>query len=388
MSKKRVYEFLQLTNTMPYPPTKKADLSIVHSKLIEQVVESFDNTRSTKERIIHIFNCVTYMYVSGDALPKTWNVNDPLHTYTDFSDDFLEANLNNCFLHQKDVDWVDVPIIQSGSNLDSKPIQNVTPKTVPQSSPLSIEDVGLSSTPIKHTHKSDLYIQPPTVPRFDTSTAFASGSIDGTPFVVYMSYPEIPTKQNEISVTTDVNKMTDLDLMKLFPTELVRTRAESMYNECDGIELDSKLGLIIPIEGFTKKQIRDNIVKYPHLFKLFKIVNDVPESFYTTIEIDGELHKISEIWERLPISKHAPYTKEFVKEYVVRRYLLERDVKKIEHRYKMYGSLDPFLTLFTTADDYIHMGYHDPVNIARECVKSRVSYKQSRNPVLRRLQDV
>ena len=49
----------------------------------------------------------------------------------------------------------------------------------------------------------------------------------------------------------------------------------------------------------------------------------------------------------------------------------------------MYGTLDPFLTLFTCPEEYEHMGYTDVYQIARNCVESRVSYKQSRDPVLR-----
>ena len=389
MSRRKTYEFLQLTNTLPYPAAVKAQLSTVHARLIEQVCKSFDNTKATKENIVHIFNCVSYMYISGDSLPTSWDANDPLHTYLNYNDEFLESQIQTCFLHPKDIDWIDVPISEDHSKPVVTPsVKSITAsKQVPTFDPISVEDVGLVSS-VPHTHKSDLYIQPPTVPRFNTNAPFASGNVDGTPFVVYSSLPEIPTKQNEISATTNINKLTDADLLKLFPTQFIRTRAECMYNPCNHVELDERLGLIIPIEGFTKKQVRDNIIKYPHLFKLLKDVDGVPESFYSTLEIDGKLHKISEVWEQLPVSKHLPYAKEFIKEYVVRRYLLERDIKGVEHRYKLYGTLDPFLTLFTTFQEYSEFGYTDSVAIARNCVCARVNYKQSRNPILRRLSDV
>ena len=116
-------------------------------------------------------------------------------------------------------------------------------------------------------------------------------------------------------------------------------------------------------------------------------MNGSLESFYSTLEVDGELYKISDVWSTLPESGIIPYTKEFVKEYVVRRYLLERDIKGIEHKYPLYGSLDMFLTLFTSPDDYASMGYTNIIQMARDCVTARVNYKRSRNPVLRRLQD-
>ena len=400
MAKRRIYEFLQLTSKLPYPPTVKAQLSTAHSNLIEQLIKQFDGTRKSKEHIIHVVNCITYMYMSGDSLPTTWNIKDPLHTYTECADDDLESNIGECFLHQKDVDWVDVKItFNSDSNSvnsvnsvkdEDKPVTHIDEpvKEVPKSEPVTISATGFTQSSIVHTHKSDLYIQPPVVPRFNTSEAFASGVVDGTPFVVYPSYPEIPTKQNEISATTDVNRMTDSELLNLFPTEFIRTRAECMYEEHPGIKCDSQLGLILPIKGYTEKQLRDNIIKYPHIFKLMKCVEGSFESFYSTIEIDGQLHKISEVWENLPESKSIPYTKEFVKEYVVRRYLLERDIKHIDHKYKIFGSLDPFLTLFAPADFYVFAGYKKPVELAKSCVIARVNYKQSRNPVLRRLADV
>jgi hypothetical protein len=94
------------------------------------------------------------------------------------------------------------------------------------------------------------------------------------------------------------------------------------------------------------------------------------------------------MWRRLPESLVIPYNKEFIKEYVVRRYLLERDISGVEHRYKLYGTLEPFLTLFTTAQEYSKMGYSDSIMLAHSCVTARVSYKQTRNPVLRRLSNV
>ena len=389
MTRRRNHEFLQLTNTISYPPAHKAKLSIIHSKLIDQVVSVFDGTKKMKEHVIHVFNCISYMIISGDSLPSDWNSNDPLHTYTEYDDYMLESNLS-CFIHPRDVDWVDVPIkgqqeIQEALASEATVVSPV--REIPKSDPLSITDIGLTETFIP-TPKSDLYIQPPSVPRFNTSDPYASGNVDGVPFVVYNSYPEVPTKQNEISATTDVNLMTESDLMKLFPNQFIRTRAECMYEEIDGLHNDAELGIILPIDGYTDKQLRDNVIKYPHIFKLLKNVDGSLESFYSTVEIDGELHKISEVWEDLPESLVIPYTKEFIKEYVVRRYLLERDVKGVEHRYKLHGTLDPFLTLFTTPAEYAKLGYTNAIQLAHSCVIARVNYKRSRNPVLRRLSDV
>lgn len=394
MAKRKTLEFLQLTSAIPYPPAVKGELSTVHSTFIDQVIKEFDNTKSCKTKIIHAFNCISYMYMSGDSKPLTWDVQDPWHTFTEEADDVLEEALGQCYINMKDVDWVDVPIITSSESVTTE--SEVEPKSKPQKGWSNIKKVPATDpvritpstsplSPFEATDKADLYIQPPLVPRFDTTTAFAAGIIDSTSFAVYRSYPEVPTKQNEISATTDVNMMTEKDLLKLYPNTFIRTRAECMYYPCERIELHPQLGLILPIGGFTREQIIDNIIKYPHLFRLQKEVDGNVESFYSTIEIDGELHKTLDYWRQLPESMVIPYSKEFIKEYVVRRYLLERDIKKIEHRYKMYGTLDPFLTLFTTSGEYSRMGYKDAVKLAHDCVEARVSYKKSRNPVLRRL---
>ena len=87
------------------------------------------------------------------------------------------------------------------------------------------------------------------------------------------------------------------------------------------------------------------------------------------------------------IKSLIPYNSDYIKEYVIRRYLLERDVDNIKHNYPLFGTLDPFLTLFTTVEDYINYGYTDVEDIGRQCVKARVAYKQSRNPILRRLKN-
>ena len=204
---------------------------------------------------------------------------------------------------------------------------------------------------------------------------------------IYTSYPEIPTKQNEISCTTNVDKMSAKDLCRLFPNRLIQTRAGSLYEYTPTLTYNESLGNVIPVYGYTDKQLIDNLIRYPHLFKLMRKIDDEFVSFYSHIEIDGELHRISDVWSTLPESKVIPFSQEYIKEYVVRRYLLERDISHIIHKYPMYGTLDPFLTLFMPASMYVSFGYRNTLDIAKQCVQSRVSYKQSRNPVLRRITD-
>ena len=203
--------------------------------------------------------------------------------------------------------------------------------------------------------------------------------------VIYTTLPEIPTKQNEISVTTNLNAMTDSELLNLFPDHVIHTRSPKMYEKQEGLDYDEDLGIIIPIEGFTKEEIVDNIIQYPHLYKLKKFNSEGKlVNFYTTLEIDGELIPVSEVWNTLPESKLIPCDSEFAKEYVVRRYLLEEE-HGVQHRYKLFGTLDPFLTLFMPPNLYSKRGYTDSIHLAKACVNSRIRYKQSRNPILRRM---
>lgn len=407
----KTIDFLQLTAKLPYPTTVKGKLSTIHATVIDQFVEEFTNRHTEKLRVVHAINCISYMYTSSDSLPIGWNPDDPLHTFYNYDDDFLKDHLvSGLYISARDIDWTNVPI--SEKSTENVPIGFseqtsvvATPKQMEEVSAIPIQDkqIVTSTTPQKSytsvpkkspifnvlipTDKSDLYIQPPVVPRFDTAHPVMSGRINETLYAIYPSFPLVPTKQNEISATTDVKMMSENDLRRLYPNCLIRTRATCMYEPCEGMELDPILGLIIPIEGYSKQQLRDNLVKYPHIFRLLKQVDGLLDSFYSTIEINGQLYKISEIWNDLPESSVIPYTKEFVKEYVVRRYLLERDLKEIDHVYKLYGTLDPYLTLFTSVKDYLDMGYTDIIGMARSCVTARVSYKQSRNPIIRGLQN-
>ena len=409
---RKTIDFLQLTTKLPYPVTVKGKLSTVHATMIDQFLLEFTNKHTEKLRVIHAINCVSYMYVSHDSFPANWNEQDPLHTFQNLDDDFLKDRLGTLYISAKDVDWSDVPVSENTINTNSGDSSDIMSETNQPTEPkvftseqntytavsrldnLSASRIAeiaesasrnYSTSPIIPTDKSDLYIQPPVVPRFDFNHPWRSGIINDTAYVIYPSYPVVPTRQNEISVTTDINKFSDADLRRLYPNCLIRTRAACMYEPYGKLILDPKLGLILPIEGYTKQQLVDNIIRYPHIFRLLKQIDYSIDSFYSTIEIDGELHRISEVWNTLPESVSIPYTKEFVKEYVVRRYLLERDIKGIDHKYKMYGTLDPYLTLFTSIGDYISMGYTDIIQMAKDCVYARIRYKQSRNPIIRGL---
>lgn len=364
-------KFSQIPNELKYPPAIRSKLATIHSNIVSWVVDNFNGTYKERKNIIELMNSISYICLSGDYLPDDWASSEPFVNPPHIDDSTCRRYLSNLYILEKNVEW-DVEI---SNNTESEA----------KIEPISSSQV--KNTPISYgklTPKEDLYIQSPKIPQFDKDKVWMSGEIEGDIFEIYESLPVIPTKQNEISITTDVDKFTKYDLLNLFPNQIIHTRAACMYEPISGVELDSKLGLILPIEGFTRDQLVSNIIEYPHLYRLLKCVENTRENFYKTVEIDGQLYDISDIWSNIPESSKIPYLPDFIKEYVVRRYLLERDYKHINHKYPLFGSLDPFLTLFMPSSEYESLGYNAE-DIAKRCVTSRVKYKFTRSPIIERL---
>ena len=381
-------KFTDISEKYKVNKSVKGKLSELHALLITHVASNFRNTKKYKQMVVDSLNLITYAVYASEPLPFDWSPSRPFDNLPKIDRDMIEETLGDIMLTIDGIQWDLKPAF---ADTEESPESEVVPaklESVKVPNPIARSKTVVSATdadPVAPTHKQDLYIQPPNIPQFDYSKVWMSGVEGADKLVIYTTLPEIPTKQNEISCTTDVTKMRYSELMQLYPNRVINTRSAVMYEPYPGIELDDKLGLILPILGFTRDQLIDNIIKYPHIFKLTRLVDGQFLSFYSSIEIDGELHDTLQIWDSLPESNSIPKQAEFVKEYVVRRYLLERDVKKIKHKYPLFGTLDPFLTLFMTTTDYINRGYTDVESIAKSCVLSRVSYKQSRNPVIRRL---
>lgn len=378
-------KFTQLPDKLIYPARIRAKLSTLHSGVITYVVSNFKNTAKYKRQVVDTLNTISVYIKNNDALPSDWSVSNPLTNLELLDSSFCEDTLGNLCIKVKDIIW-DVQESETDEQISTDTVvtaTTVSEDTVTSSKVVNIKpkrDIGVVVSP---TPKENLYIKPPTIPQFDASKPWLQSQLNQNVYTIYESLPIIPVNQSQISVTTDVSKMTIMDMMKLYPNHFIRTRAATMYENHDGLTLDDDIGIILPIVGFSPTQVKDNIIKYPHIYKLTRYMNNKFTSFYSNIEIDGELHDTLSIWDSLPDSKKMPRNSEFIKEYVVRRYLLERDILGVEHKYPLFGTLEPFLTLFTTSDDYIRLGYTDVTDIAKQCVISRVSYKRSRNPILR-----
>lgn len=369
----------------------KGKLSELHSMLIEYVVHNFKNTKKYKQQVVDALNIITYAVYSGDPLPFDWKPSNPFDNVPDFDEDLIEDTLGDIFLTVEGIDWDVKPTDNIANVYNESKQESLTdaPKSTVKRNPNSVNPSKrvLSSTTVSGspTPKQDLYIQAPVAPRFDYTKKWLEGHEGADDLVIYTTLPEIPTRQNEISCTTDVTKMTYSELMNLYPNVVVHTRAPMMYEHIPGLDYDDDLGVILPIGDYSHEQLVDNIIQFPHFYKLAREIDGELCSFYTHIEIDGKLKNILAIWDELPDTKKIPRQKEFVKEYVVRKYLLDLTIKKVNYKFPLFGSLDPFLTLFMPHQKYSERGYTDTESIARKCVVSRVKYKLSRNPIVRRL---
>lgn len=363
----------------------KATLSGLYSSVITYVMKHFDGTMACKQMVVRIINILTYAAYASEILPNNWSINNPFVNIPDIDDDTLEETLGTIYLTVDAIEWdieaTDTPTFKTViSGTSFRPVTTATSK------PMPMKDITLKETP-----NTDLYIQAPEFPQFDITKPWVQKQCGSDLLTIYTTLPEIPQRQRDISITTDVSRMTESDLLKLYPNHFVRTRAKELYEPQTNMDFDKDFGVILPIDDYSKEQVLDNIIKYPHLYKLArmqKLPNALQSSlvsFYAYMEIDGELVDTLEVWDSLEISKWIPKQAEFIKEYVTRKYLMDMEYKGFKPEFPIYGTLNPFLTLFMSSSEYAKLGYN-VVDLAKQCVQSRVSYKQSRSPILRRIQ--
>lgn len=381
-------KFTSISERYQVPKNYKYKLSTLHSSLIEYVCSHYQNTNKYKQRVTDALNILTYCVLDNEVPPFDWTADSPLGTMPDVDMNRVEQVLGGIYLRPEFIEWdveptdnfdsllTSAPVTTSGTKIETSAFKQPT-----RSSTVSSLETKKS---VRETQKEDLYIKAPTYPQFDYNKPWLSRQDGMDKLVIYTTLPEVPTKQNEISVTTDLSSITDSELLALYPDRIIHTRSAVLYEDCEGLEVDPDLGVILPIRDYTRDQLIDNIIRYPHLYKLQRVVGEDIRSFYTDIEIGGKLYPVSEVWDDLPESKVIPKQSEYIKEYVVRRYILEEE-SGMYHKYPMYGTLLPYLTLFMPISEYIKRGYSDTTNIVKQCVSSRVSFKQSRNPILRRL---
>ena len=377
-------KFTAIPEHIPYPPKYKAALLKIHSDIIAYASTHTVACRKSRLSMITAINTATLLTMNGESCPIDYSLEDPFQDLPEYSVEQLCHDLGELYVSYNDI-FFDIEMIPNPNSVKANIVK--TDDDVESSN--SYEEVNIPKAPkyakipapVIDTPKENLYLRPPAVPRFDPTTYSLNDVIGNEHFYMHRSLPLIPEKQGDVSCTTKLDNMTNKDFMKLYPNHLIRTRAPIMYEQLGDIPMDKNLGLLIPIEGYNAEQVRENIIKYPHFFQLTRIYNDKEISFYKHIEIDGELYDTLEVWDSLPISKILPKSSEFIKEYIIRKYLLDREAG-IEHKFALHGALDPFLTLFAPPEFY--RDYGDPVELMKKCVTARVNFFYSRNPYIAR----
>ena len=361
----------------------QAKFSCAFLDLFSYVQSTYEDTRKYKQQTIDKVNYLLYTLYTDGTVPYDWDEVISSSSFS-FHPNDMEKVLRGDAIQVNDVCW----------DIHSTERENIGKSVIGSLSsdprhkiPDPVADVPADDNSLKvaavsnETKKEDLFICFPKYPQVSNSVHSETGLIKSLPFV--------PSKQCEISCTTDVESLTSSDLAKLYPDRLIRTRSEYMYRPRDGMTLDPDYGLLVPVHGFSDAEVRDCVIRYPHIFKLRRLdENGNVTSFYNHIEIDGELVDVYEAWKFLPESavfdidslESVEEKREFVKEYAIRRYLLERDVLGVKHKYPVMGDLSEFVTLFMPAYMYEREGYGTASEVARKCVESRVRYLRSRNP--------
>ena len=224
----------------------------------------------------------------------------------------------------------------------------------------------------------------PMYPNFDPTDVRIEFSYHGVNYKLYGESRK-PRTQSEITMFSDPHVFSDGEILNLFPNIRLYTRSPYMYKKYSNVPYDDDLGVIFKISGYTKAQVKRNIIEFPYLENLDRIVKikgkETTIPFWRNIEIDGEICSTIDVWDKLPDTKKLPKTESFMNEYVTRKYILDvqHGVKK---SYPMRGTLESFLVLYNKPEYYEKLKY-DPIMIGKKCIVSRKSYKESRNPVMR-----
>lgn len=369
---------------------------------------------STKKRLaVTTLNSLVTAILKGDSLPSKISIYD----HSPYDEDDMRSTLGNAYVTSDIFDWT-VLEDESSVTTDHSDV-SVTTREASNSSDRNTECLNehsyadskdSTSSTMKSTIHASYHPKASTEEFVGYKSTFEDINLDfrkfpirdksrlwdvcyddcGREMKVYYSYPIIPTKQNEITITTPYEEMTDRDLMNLFPDHFIRTRLDVMYEPQEGFTVHPKFGFIPKITGFTEDQVIDNIIKYPRFSHIFRMVEDDDNykrqkriAFINRVEVDGKLLTFKEAVRTIDDMRNLPDIHVFHFDYIMRRYLLERDYHTVEHKYPLDGYLQPFTVLFMTPEEYAEFGYTDSLDLARQCVKHRVQFYQSIHPLTR-----
>lgn len=371
-------------------------ISELDAKLVEHIQNTGVSSYRDKLDATRKLNSIAYQVIVGDYVDIDPSDPKDYDSIVAIDDSECQSILGNLFIKIGDIDW-DVDRVEplESRNVLASPIEGahgfrqLFPDNSANQNYTEYDVVDTASSGDRESKDKDISFAFKKVPKLDPDKVWAVGhDVYGRQVPIYVTLPEIPRVQNDITVTTDINKMSKQDLLNLFPTKRLRPRHEELYEKVLGFDWDPILGYIPRILDFTKDQIIENLIKYPKFSLLFRTVGEQRVSFTNFIELDeGNIVPWNVAAEISPDMVALPKSKIFYRDYIVRRYLLERDILHMEHKYPMFGTFDPFMTLFTTMDEYAKLGYDDFESMARQCVVGRVKFFQTRNPLVRGLLD-
>lgn len=411
------------------PPSIAAAVSTAISKVVGEYTFRV-STRKDRIHFCDVVNRVVYSYL-----------NDPVYQYVEgqipnISDDVdIESELRDLYLTVDQIDFSEVDdidedtgiqepaVVKSSKAINEVMVQDPSLESKPNE-PIDLDNVSVVDLMLEsqQEHKEEEFQVPPgyelfyadttsdgyrvsqhrsnislltsTMPAIDcTQMYLKSLDLAGRPINVYPTLPAIPTNQCEVSATTNIDNMIDMDFLKMFPNEVIRARHPMMYGTFTDvvnvhgdpmeIEVDEVLGYIPVINGYTREQIVDNIIKYPQFTYWYRQEGRDRTPFTKYVEIDGELIPRME-WLREskdPDLNNIPGNDYFIKDYLYRKYILDEEYGGIIHKYPPFGTYGPFMSLFMPKELYQKFGYKDAASIGRQCVQNRIDFFRSRNPL-------
>lgn len=366
-------------NLKPY----QGKISTYMSDVITYVTIHFQNGMKYKRKIIDLLNSISLYVISNDAEMDKWDSSNPVDCITiqdsSLNEHKIKSVIQNLYIDISDVQWdVSSMDMQDSVSEIAKPMvahhgdsTNINAKTT-----------ILSNRYVMR--RNDISLLLPKYPMVNYNKIWkVCMDKAGRSIPIYTTIPEIPMVQNQISLTTDITKLSNADLLKMFPNFTIPVRRTEMYTPINGYDFDPILGHIPHIDGFSVEQIKTNLIEYPQFSYMYRMVNGEQIPFVRHIEIDGNLIPVDVAMQQVTDMKALPHNKYYVWDYIIRRYILERDIKHITHKYPLVGSFKPFLTLFTTPEQYKKFGYSDSIDLAHQCVMGRIEFYQSRNPLVR-----
>lgn len=355
-----------------------------------------DWSSSKISNVYNILNYISYSICVGDAFQYDKSMLSHI-IESQYDDNAMKNLLKELYIDSDGVSWDifgDCDDNLSDAVSEVNDVINQTDDVIPEFAnasdklPIDSEDSNDKGFEIYTSKRDDISLAFKEFPRFDITKVWMYGhDAAGRVVPIFVQLPEIPEVQRDVSVTTDISKMSDGDFMDLYPDHTIRTRKDEFYAPINGYAYDDLVGFIPKIDGFTDEQVLDNIIKYPQFNFMYRYIDGERTSFMNHIEIDGTLYPLKEAVHIVPDLENLPKKRIYYWDYIVRRYLLERDIKHVEHKYPLFGYFGEFMTLFTTPDTYAKYGYNDMIDMAYQCVSGRIKFYRSRNPLVRKVLD-